>query len=63
MTDTGHDNLITDLEELLEEAKNFEFHDFKNMKYAIPKVELHAKLLALASRVKDGRYDNDDYTK
>ena len=63
MTDTGHENLIEDLKDILHEAEGFEFHDFRNMKYATPKVELRAKLLILAARVQDGKYDNDDYTK
>lgn len=54
----GHDNLITDLEDLLEEAKNYEFHDFQNGKFAAPKMALREKLLGLAEQVVKGRYDN-----
>ncbi len=54
----GYNNLMQDLVELLQEAKNFEFDDFKNKKYATPKVELRTQLLQLGQNVIDGRYDN-----
>lgn len=54
----GYNNLMQDLAELLEEAKNYEFDDFRNKKYAVPKIELRNKLLTLAQNVVDGRYDN-----
>lgn len=56
--DTGHEALITDLEVLLQEAKDFAFHDFKNEKYATPKVALVDRLNDLATQAKDGKYDN-----
>lgn len=54
----GHRALIDDLSSLLLEAQNFEFHDFKNVKYATPKVELERKLRLMAESVKEGKYDN-----
>lgn len=33
----GHNNLMQDLAEPLAEAKNYEFDDFRNEKYAAPK--------------------------
>lgn len=56
--DKGHDNLLSDLEKLLLEAQNEEFHDFKNNKYAAPKMELASQLEALRKNVIDGKYDN-----
>lgn len=56
--DAGHSALIADLSALLEEAKDFEFHDFKNSKYAAPKMELMEKILVIADKVKGGGYDN-----
>lgn len=58
MKDVGHDLLIKDLESLLREAKEFQFHDFKNLKYPTPKVALTIKLRDLAEQCKSGRYDN-----
>lgn len=60
---TGHERLIKDLEELLQEAKQYEFHDFKNTHYATPKVMLRAKLHGLASNVMIGTYDNEPRDK
>lgn len=54
----GYNNLMQDLAELLEEAKNYEFDDFRNSKYAAPKIELRNKLITLSQNVVDGRYDN-----
>lgn len=56
--DNGHTKLMDDLARLTEEAYHYEFHDFKNTKYAAPKVELRAKLLAIAQNVIEGKYDN-----
>lgn len=56
--DEGHDALITDLEALLQEAENFEFHDYKNPTHAFPKLKLSEKLLALRQNVVEGKYDN-----
>lgn len=56
--DTGHTALLQDLMDLLREAKDYHFHDFRNKDYATPKVELRMKLLALAEKVVAGKYDN-----
>lgn len=56
--DKGHENLINDLRDLLLEAEVFNFHDFKNDKYATPKIELYNKLNEIIHRMKDGNYDN-----
>ena len=58
MEDKGHANLLKDLEDLLDQARKHEFHDFKNKTYAMPKMELNQKLLNLSELVKQGRYDN-----
>lgn len=54
----GHQKLIVDLKQLLNEAEDREFHDFENTNYPAPKVALYQKLMSLAQRVKDGEYDN-----
>ena len=56
--DLGHTQLLGDLEDLITEAKDFEFHDFKNEKYATPKMKLREKLFKLAENVVNGIYDN-----
>lgn len=56
--DTAHDALILYLEVLLQEAKDFAFHDFKNYKYPAPKMALVDRLNHLATWVKEGKYDN-----
>lgn len=53
----GHENLLMDIADLGYEAQNFEFHDFKNKKYATPKVALRDKLMKMAQNVIEGRYD------
>lgn len=55
----GHQLLIKDLEEFLKEAESFEFHDFRNEKYATPKMALKEKLDAMAEAVIAGKYDNE----
>ncbi len=54
----GHNTLIRSLERLLQEARNYEFHDFKNTKYATPKMALVNHLELLIARVKRGDYDD-----
>lgn len=56
--DKGHENLMRDLKGLLQDAHEFQFHDFKNDKHAMPKTELWTRLYALCKNVKNGRYDN-----
>lgn len=58
MEDQGHLDLIKDIAELLKEVEAFEFHDFKNEKYAAPKMELVMKLGAIMDSAKNGKYDN-----
>lgn len=57
--DQPHVNLIADITEILVEASHYQFHDYKNSKYAMPKFELVNKLNDLATKVKDGVYDNE----
>ena len=59
----GYNNLMQDLIELLRQAKDFEFDDFKNTKYIAPKVQLRNIFLKLAQNVIEGRYDNDEKEK
>lgn len=54
---TGNDILIEELEALLAEARDFQFDDFKNTKYATPKMVLRARFLSLADDVVKGRFD------
>lgn len=56
--DKGHLKLTEDLNNLLCEAKQFEFHDFKNEKYAMPKKTLVDKLETIITNTKQGDYDN-----
>lgn len=53
----GSELLVTDLEVLLQEAKDGEFGDFTNEKYATPKIALYNRLIELADNVKGGKYD------
>jgi hypothetical protein len=54
----GHDALMQDLTQILYEAHHNEFHDFKNNKYAAPKMELAEQLSKLRENVINGKYDN-----
>lgn len=56
--DKGHTDLMIDLEEIFLEAATFEFHDFKNAKYFLPKKELVQKLDRLKANVISGKYNN-----
>ena len=57
-TDNPHDNLINDVKNLLNDVENYEFHDFRNSAYAMPKVALITRLEALIEKTKEGKYDN-----
>lgn len=57
--DAGHKALLTDLEALFAEARNYQFHDSRNGTYGAPKMALHRKLQAIAEKVLAGDYDND----
>jgi len=54
----GHNALMNDLSELVKEAYEYEFHDFRNKKYATPKIELRNKLTRISQNVIKGKYDN-----
>lgn len=57
-TDVGHEKLIGVIEVLLEDAKNFHFHDFKNTIHAAPKIALVKRLRAITENTTEGVYDN-----
>ncbi len=57
-TDEGHNELIHDIEALLNDAKNFEFHDQLNERFATPKRTLVEILETIIAKVKNGKYDN-----
>ena len=61
-SDTGQDSLINDLKVLLQEAEDFAFHDFKNEKYAAPKMAFTNRLKDIISWTVDGKYDNQHET-
>lgn len=54
----GYAALVKDLEELLMDAVEFEFDDFRNKKYAAPKIELANRLHVLRGNIMSGKYDN-----
>lgn len=54
----GHLKLLNDLSMLIYDAYHYEFHDFKNNKYATPKVILREKMLQIAENIIEGKYDN-----
>lgn len=54
----GHEKLIEDISNLLEQVKVFAFHDFKSQAYATPKMELVHYLDHLRDNVIKGNYDN-----
>lgn len=56
--DKGHIKLVFALENLLKEAKDFHFHDFKNTTYATPKVMLVKRLEEIREKVIQGDFDN-----
>lgn len=56
--DKGHALLEADSRELHRKVESFEFHDFKNKKFALPKVELIKELQRMIDMVKEGYYDN-----
>lgn len=56
--DKGHVELINDIVDLWKDAMAFEFHDFKNKRYAVPKAALIAQFKAFTLKIADGGYDN-----
>ncbi len=57
-TNGGYEALMVDLEILFDEAKNYEFDDFRNTKYPAPKMTLINRLQELIANTQDGKYDN-----
>jgi hypothetical protein len=58
MIDKGHQALIADLKKLLREAEDYHFHDFKNKRYATPKVAITRRLEDIRINTINGKYDN-----
>lgn len=58
MEDKQHDELVADLEKLTNEAKAYNFHDFKSKEYPAPKMSLSNKLRMMRNDVLRGKYDN-----
>jgi len=56
--DCGHMNLLSDLETILRNAKNKEYHDFSNSRFATPKMALAEHLNEIRENVINGKYDN-----
>ena len=53
----AHHRLVAHLGYIFLDAVYCEFHDFKNEKYAAPKMELVAQLENVIKNVKSGLYD------
>lgn len=58
INDIEHYKLVTELSKLFEEAKSYQFHDFKNTDYPAPKMVLAEKLRVFRKKVIEGCYDN-----
>jgi len=56
--DKGHELLVEDIRAIYDDVMKYEFHDFKNDKYALPKMELINKLSAMRKSIFAGKYDN-----
>lgn len=56
--DVGHNELMADVTDLLEEAVNFSYHDFVSEKHATPKMALVTKLQSMIKACQEGKYDN-----
>jgi hypothetical protein len=56
--DKGHTDLIQALDDLAADARNYQFHDFKDSPFPTPKIELIGRLETIIRKVKDGEYDN-----
>jgi hypothetical protein len=54
----GHEALLKDLGTILGEALDYEYDDFRNKHYAMPKMALIQKLEELINNTKQGKYDN-----
>lgn len=58
LNDSAHLQLVSDLEDLVKEAKSGRFHDFHRNGADAPKIELVAALDALKDSTMTGKYDN-----
>lgn len=56
--DLAHIELQKDVASLLNDIRSYEFHDFKNSAYSLPKVALIERLQAIILKAKEGKYDN-----
>ena len=56
--DKAHIALLNDLASLINEATDYQYHDFKNSTYPAPKLALVQKLEWLLKNTKTGKYDN-----
>lgn len=54
----GHNKLMQDLTDLWKDAFEYQYHDFKNTKYAAPKMALKNRLEQIISLAVNGKYDN-----
>lgn len=54
----GQLELEHDIAALLNDVRSYEFHDFKNSAYSLPKVALGERLHALRLKAIEGKYDN-----
>lgn len=58
LSDKGHIDLISDLETILDRAKQGLFHDFHRNGLAASKIELVNHFEVLKTKVMNGAYDN-----
>ena len=58
LQDFGHLGLMQDLHDLMKDASQYAFHDYKGKKYPLPKVALVVTLEKIISRAKGKYYDN-----
>lgn len=58
--DQGQLELEKDMVSLVSDVWFYEFHDFKNSAYSLPKVALIERLQAIILKTKEGKYDNVD---
>lgn len=54
----GHERLLTDLGAVMKLAEAKEFHDFENVNFATPKIQLVKMLESIVQNTKEGKYDN-----
>lgn len=56
--DKPHNLLVAHLKAILDDADMCQFHDYLNVKYSTPKVELIMQLERIIINAKAGLYDN-----